>query len=175
MMKLKKNFGALPLVALVGLLVLGGAAAFAQRQLKMAHSGRPEIKVFLSGSVTRDNAQIPVEKASTVQSGEVLNWTIISENRGDAEALQYKAIGQIPAGTQLVPGSATADGSATVTYSIDNGKTFEAHPMVNERQADGSIKRVAAPVSMYTQLRYEWADPLAQDGKLSASYQVRVR
>jgi hypothetical protein len=47
--------------------------------------------------------------------------------------------------------------------------------MIDEKQADGSINRVAAPVSMYTQVRFEWADALAPGGKLVASYQVRVK
>jgi hypothetical protein len=34
---------------------------------------------------------------------------------------------------------------------------------------------VAAPVSMYTEVRYEWSDALAPGGKLSASYKVRVK
>jgi hypothetical protein len=34
---------------------------------------------------------------------------------------------------------------------------------------------VLAPASMYTEIRYEWADPLVQGGKLSASYKVRVK
>lgn len=175
MTKLKKTFGALPVLALLGLLLLGGAAAFAQRQFKLIETGRPEVKVRLNGTVTRDNVSLAVEKASTIQSGEILNWTITSENDGNAPAHDYKAVGQVPPGTQFVAGSATADGSATVVYSIDNGKTFSAQPTVEERQADGSVKRVAAPVSMYTQIRYEWADPLAQSGKLSATYKVRVR
>ena len=47
--------------------------------------------------------------------------------------------------------------------------------MIDEKQADGTIKKVAAPVSMYTQVRFEWADPLAAGGKMVASYQVRVK
>jgi len=47
--------------------------------------------------------------------------------------------------------------------------------MIEEKQADGSVKRVPAPVSMYTEIRYEWSDPLAQGGKLSLSYKVRVK
>lgn len=175
MTKLKKTFSALPVLAVLGLLLLGGAATFAQRQFKLIAVGRPEVKVRLNGTVTRDNATLAVEKASTIQSGEILNWTITSENEGNAPAHDYKAVGQVPPGTQFVAGSATADGSATVVYSIDNGKTFNAQPTVEERQADGSVKRVPAPVSMYTQIRYEWADPLAQSGTLSASYKVRVR
>jgi len=62
-----------------------------------------------------------------------------------------------------------------VTYSIDNGKSFSAQPTIEEKQPDGSTKKVPAPATMYTQLRYEWADPLVQGGKVSASYKVRLK
>jgi uncharacterized repeat protein (TIGR01451 family) len=174
MTKLKKNLRVLPLAALC-LVVLGGAAALAQRQLKSAVTGRPEVKVILSGSVTREEKRLPLEKTATVNPGEILDWTITSENDGNAPANEYKTVGQIPKGTVLVLGSTTADGSANVVYSIDNGKTFSAQPTIEEKQADGSVKLVPAPVSMYTQLRYEWSDPLASGGKLQASYKVRVK
>jgi uncharacterized repeat protein (TIGR01451 family) len=102
-----------------------------------------------------------------------MDWTITSVNEGDAPANEYKAVGKIPAGTQFVAGSANAKG-ATVTYSIDNGKTFSATPTVDERQADGSIKKVAAPVSMYHQVRYAWSTPLNQGEQVNASYKVRL-
>jgi uncharacterized repeat protein (TIGR01451 family) len=174
MTKLKKNFRALPLAALC-LLVLGGAGVFAQKQFAMLKSGTPEVKVLLSGMVERDAEKVPVEKASTVKLGEILDWTITSQNDGTAAAREYKTVGQIPPGTQFIAGSASADGSATVVYSIDGGKTYSAQPMVEERQADGSVKRVAAPASMYTQVRYEWSDALAVGGKLAANYKVRVK
>lgn len=175
MTKLKKNLRVLPLAALC-LLVLGGAAALAQRQLRSAvMTGRPAVKVVLSGAVTRDQEKLPLEKVEKVNPGEILDWTITSENSGDAPALAYKTVGQIPKGTTFVAGSATADGSTTVVYSIDNGQTYSVQPMIDEKQPDGSIKKVAAPVSMYTQVRYEWADPLATDTKLSAAYKVRVK
>jgi uncharacterized repeat protein (TIGR01451 family) len=174
MTKIKKNLRALPLAALC-LLVLGGAAALAQRQLKSAVTGRPEVKVMLSGSVLRAEKRLPLEKAETVNPGEILDWTITSENDGDGPANGYKTVGQIPKGTVLVAGSTSADGSASVVYSIDNGKSYSAQPTIEEKQADGTVKVVPAPVSMYTQLRYEWADPLASGGKLQASYKVRVK
>lgn len=174
MTKLKNNLRALPLAALC-LLVLGGAAALAQRQLKSAAVGRPEVKVFLSGTVLREEKRLPLEKATTVNPGEILDWTITSANDGNAPANNYQTVGQIPKGTVLVAGSTTADGSASVVYSIDNGKTFSAQPTIEEKQADGSVKVVPAPLSMYTQLRYEWSDPLASGGKLQASYKVRVK
>lgn len=174
MKKLSKRIHALPVVALC-LLVLGGAAAFAQRQYASAQKGRPEVKVFLSGAVERDAGRLPVEKVASVLPGETLDWTITSENEGTAPAREYKAVGQIPQGTSFIAGSASADGTATVTYSIDNGQSYAAQPTIVERQSDGSQKRVPAPVSSYTQIRYEWADPLADGGKLTAAYKVRVK
>jgi uncharacterized repeat protein (TIGR01451 family) len=177
MKKLKSNLRVLPVVVL-SLLVVGGAAAFAQRQYNRAAAqpaGRPEVKVSLSAAVERDSTRLPVEKVSSVMPGETLDWTITSQNEGTAPAHDYKSVGQIPKGTTFIEGSATADGTASVTYSIDNGKSYASQPTIEEKQADGSTKRVAAPVSMYTQIRYEWADPLADGGKLTASYKVRVK
>ena len=164
-------------VAALCLVVLSGAAAaLAQRKLAHAERGRPDVKVLLSGAIERAGGEVvPVEKASSVNPGEILQWTITSQNDGNGPAREYMAVGQIPRGTTLIAGSTSADGAANVVYSIDNGKTFSAEPMVEEKQADGSVKLVAAPVSMYTQVRYEWTDPLAGGGKLNASYKVRVK
>jgi uncharacterized repeat protein (TIGR01451 family) len=161
-------------LALACLMVLGSMVSFAQKQFKTAH-GQPVVKVSLSGLVEREGERILVEKAAAVKPGEILDWTITSENQGSAAAHEYKAVGQIPRGTQLVAESVTYDGSASVVYSIDNGKTFSPQPTIEEKQEDGSMKQVAAPVSMYTQIRYEWADPLAEGSKLDVSYKVRVK
>jgi len=174
MRTIKKYASTLPILA-ISLLILGSVAAFSQKNLMMLRAGRPEVKVVLSGTVERNDAKIPVEKASIVKSGEVLDWTITSVNEGNAPANQYNAVAKIPAGTQFVAGSATAEASASVAYSIDNGKTFSPAPTVDERQADGSIKKVAAPLSMYTQVRYEWSDPLTQGQIVKASYKVRLK
>jgi uncharacterized repeat protein (TIGR01451 family) len=174
MTKIKKHARTWPAIVLC-LVALSSAAAFAQRQLRLMGGARPDVKVILTGMVERAEGRIPVEKASAVKPGEILDWTITSANEGNASASEYKAVAKIPAGTQFVAGSASADGSASVTYSIDNGKSFSVQPTIEEKQPDGSIKKVAAPPSMYTQLRYEWADPLVQGGKLNASYKVRLK
>jgi uncharacterized repeat protein (TIGR01451 family) len=174
MTKLKKKLGLVPLLALC-VVVLGGAAAFAQRQMLRSESGRPEIKVVLSGAVEREGKRLALEEVKDVQPGEVLQWQIDSANEGTASARDYKTVGHIPAGTSFVAGSATAAEGSTVTYSIDGGKTYSTQPVVEQRQADGTVKKVPAPVSMYTEVRYEWSDALAAGGKLSASYKVRVK
>jgi uncharacterized repeat protein (TIGR01451 family) len=172
MMKSKKRFSVLLMAVLT--LMVAGAAGFAQRHFMLANAARPEVKMQLSAAVERDNALVALDKASVVKPGEILDWTIASENSGNAAALEYKTVGHIPPGTTFVADSAKADG-AKAGYSIDNGKSWSAQPMIEVKQADGSTKRVPAPVAMYTEIRYEWADPLAQGGKLSASYKVRVK
>ena len=170
-MKSKKTIAAL-FVATLSLLVLG-VAGFAQKHFMLANVARPEVKMQLSGAVERDSGLVAFEKTTVVHPGEILDWTIVSENSGNADARDYKVVGHIPQGTALVADSAKADGAKTF-YSIDGGQSYSAQPMIEEKQADGTVKQVPAPVSMYTEIRYEWADPLAQGGKLSASYKVRV-
>jgi uncharacterized repeat protein (TIGR01451 family) len=174
MTKLRRRFRALPLAALV-LLVVGGVGVFAQRNYMIREAGQPEVKIVLAGAVERGPERVALDKAGEVRPGEVLAWTITSQNDGTGAAREYKATGQIPQGTIFVAGSTSADGTASVTYSIDHGKSFTAQPTIEERQADGSVKRVPAPIAMYTQVRYEWSDALAAGGKLSASYKVRVK
>lgn len=174
MTKLKRRVRALPFVALA-LFVLGGVGALAQRNYMIKTAGQPEVKIALAGAVERAGERIALDKAGDVHPGEVLDWTITSANEGTGEAREFKATGQIPKGTMLIVGSTTADASAIVTYSIDNGRTFSTQPTIEEKQADGTLKRVSAPVSMYTQVRYEWSDALAAGGKLSAAYKVRVK
>lgn len=172
MLKSKKKMSVVVTASMI--LMLAGVAGFAQRHFMLANAARPEVKVQLAGNVERDAKMIALDKSTVVNPGEILDWTITSENSGNAAALEYKTVGHIPRGTEFVPGSAKAD-SAKTAFSIDGGKSFSPQPMIEEKQADGSTKRVPAPVSMYTEIRYEWADPLAQGGKLSASYKVRVK
>ena len=173
MNRLKNRRAAAPLLALVVVALVGGGA-LAQRQMKAA-AGRPEIKVELAGSVERGGQTLALDRVEHVKPGEILDWRIVSSNDGTGAARDYKAVGHIPAGTVLVAGSPAAESGSVVTYSIDGGKTYSAQPVVEERQADGSVKSVAAPVSMYTEVRYEWSDAFAPGGKLSASYKVRVK
>jgi uncharacterized repeat protein (TIGR01451 family) len=158
----------------LALLIVGGAAALAQRQGSSAERGRPEVKVQLAGAVERNERLLAVGQAGLVNPGEVVRWTINSHNQGTAAARDYQTVGLIPPGTSFVAGSASADG-ATVVYSVDGGQSFSAEPTVEQRQSDGSVKRVPAPPSRYTHVRYEWAAPLEAGAQLTASYQVRVK
>jgi uncharacterized repeat protein (TIGR01451 family) len=131
------------LMLLCLLTALGGAGVVAKTGGVMLakptapEAGRPEIKVALPATVARDEKQIALDKAEAVRPGEILTWTIASANGGTAPARNYSTVGQIPQGTSFVAGSATAAAGTTVTYSVDNGKTYSAAPTAK------SVKRTA--------------------------------
>ena len=158
----------------VSLLVASGAMAYSLQNRVLAQSGSPAMKLSLSGTVARSSGNVAIEKAGSVNPGEVINYTITSDNSGTSAAREYKTVGPIPAGTSYVDGSAKAEG-ASAMYSIDGSKSFSAQPMIDVRQPDGSLKKVAAPVSMYTHVRFAWSAPLAAASHSTASYRVRVK
>src|SRR5690242_4848128 len=121
MLKSKKRISVFVVAALT--LLLAGVAGFAQRHFMLNNAARPEVKVQLSAAVERDAKQIALDKDTVVNPGEILDWTITSENDGNAAALQYKSTGHIPRGTTYVSDSAKADGAKTV-FSIDGGKSY---------------------------------------------------
>lgn len=162
----------LAICVLSGMVVFAAQTEIVNRTLNIA---RPTVEVVIAGSVQRQDKTIALEKIESVGTGEVLTWTINSVNSGEADAQNYKVVGQIPRGTVLEAGSAQGEGDPTVKFSIDGGKTFSAVPTVEEKQADGNIKNVPAPADSYTQLRFEWAKPLAANSKLTATYRVRVK
>jgi uncharacterized repeat protein (TIGR01451 family) len=155
--------------AVIVLCLATAVAGTAQAQI-----AKPSIKMHLAGAVVRSSGTVAIEQAGVVVPGEVLLYTITSHNEGMKPALNYKATGPIPANTVYVQGSAKAD-AATELYSIDGGKSYSSIPMIEQRQPDGTMRNVPAPASMYTQVRFEWKDPIKADGSTSASYQVRVK
>ena len=140
MRTIKKYASSLPVIALC-LLVLGSAAAFAQKKFMMLHAARPVVKVMLAGAVERDDAKVPVEQASLVKSGEVMNWTITSVNEGNAPANEYKAVGKVPAGTQFVAAApARKDPRLSLTAST-TARRFRLHQLLtNDRPTAQSRK-----------------------------------
>ena len=162
----------------VAIIALSGLVAFAANNPtigRVLNIARPDVKVEISGSVQRDHKVVSLEKNETVKAGEEINWNINSVNSGAGDAQDYRVVGQVPAGTAFVAQTAKGDGEPKVTYSIDGGKSYAEQPMIDETQPDGSIKKVAAPVSAYTQVMFEWAKPLVSQTKINAAYRVRVK
>lgn len=160
---------------IAALLSLAVAASAMARWQRLPTDGQPKVGIELTGFAKRGDAEVTLEKAGAVKTGETLRWTINSLNRGDAPAKGYKVVGDIPTGTVFVAGSAAAERTAIITYSIDNGKTYSTRPSIEEKQPDGSIKIVPVPVALYTQVKYDWADPLDPADRVAAFYTVQVK
>lgn len=164
--------------AMLALFVLSGVAVFASQNDALGRALnliKPQVRVAIAGNVERGGRTLALDKIEAVKPGEILDWTIESANDGSGDARNYQVVGQIPKGTSLIAGSAKGEDSPQVTYSIDGGKTFSAQPLIDEKQPDGSVRQIPAPVSLYTQLRFEWAKSLASQSKLTAAYRVSVK
>jgi uncharacterized repeat protein (TIGR01451 family) len=110
-----------------------------------------------------------------VKSGDVLRFTVAAKNEGTKAAQNFALTQPVPKGTVLVLNSAQASTAANVVYSIDQGKTFVAKPVVKVTQPDGSVKEAAAPATAYTHVRWNVPSELAPNQAVNAAYQVSVR
>lgn len=112
----------------------------------------------------------------TVQPGDVIRYTVTGANKGDRPASNLVVTQPIPSQTAyILNSSATINNTATVTYSIDNGKTFVAKPTVQVKLADGKVETRPAPAEAYTHVRWKFTNAIAAKSTVSAAYQVRVK
>lgn len=115
----------------------------------------------------------PISNAA-VQPGDVLRYTLVSENAGDKPAKSLKLTQPIPAQTVYSLESAKANG-AQLTYSIDGGKTFVEKPTVTVKLANGQEVQQPAPASAYTHIRWDYSNSLAPLAAVRAAYEVAVK
>ena len=112
----------------------------------------------------------------TVQPGDVLRYTVTGANNGSRPATNLVVTQPIPKQTAYVLNSSSIiKTTATVTYSIDNGKTFVAKPTVQVKLANGKVETRPAPAEVYTHVRWKFTDAIAAKSTIGAVYQVRVK
>lgn len=176
-MRKGKSMFSRSVILVIGLVVLtGGITVLAKTERGKQLLGiRPEVKITLAANVERDNELQPIDSKVTVNPGEKIHWNLVSKNEGNADAEGYKTVVRIPEGTSFVSGTAVGDDSPKVSYSIDGGKAFSELPLIDEKQADGTIKKVPAPVSAYTNILFQWENSLLAGEQLTAEYQVQVK
>lgn len=116
----------------------------------------------------------PIEGNISVQPGDVIRYTLTSENAGDQPATGLVTTQPVPQKTAYIAESARANG-AELTYSIDDGQTFSTQPMIEETQPDGSVKMVPAPAEMYSHVRWDYSGSLEPMATVQAVYEVTVQ
>jgi uncharacterized repeat protein (TIGR01451 family) len=119
-------------------------------------------------------AWLPLKGSVSVQPGDVLRYTLTSENAGDKAAKSLKLTQPVPAKTSYILKSARANG-AKLTFSINGGKTFVAQPMVAVKLANGQTEMRPAPAEAYSHMRWDYSDSLAPLDTVRAAYDVAVK
>jgi len=139
---------------------------------------RPNVQLKLTGSIVTKSpdgktALTPVEKEAP-KSGDDVEYDIAATNAGTAPALKLMPKAKIPSGTAYVDGSAKAP-RAKVEFSLDQGKTWSAHPTVTVAGPNGTPVVKPADPSLYTMIRFITDGALAPHGTLLYTYEVHVK
>ena len=109
------------------------------------------------------------------KQGDLIRFTVTGKNEGSRDAKNVAITQPIPQGTIYQLNSATIAQAITVTYSIDQGKTFVVQPTVKVTLPNGKVEERPAPAAAYTHVRWETSQTLQPDAIVSAAYQVKIR
>jgi uncharacterized repeat protein (TIGR01451 family) len=116
----------------------------------------------------------PLGGKATVKSGDVLRFSVTAKNEGVKAAKGLVITQPIRKGMIYKLNSATPVAGATLTYSIDNGKTFVANPKIKVT-VNGKVEERPAPAEVYTNVRWIFAQQLEANTNVKTAYLVKVR
>ncbi len=149
--------------------------------IALATAGAPRVEVSILAErevVRKDSSGRPVasrEPVTIANPGDVIVYTLTARNAGDAPALEPRIEDPLPAGTLLLPDSVET-GGASVTASLDGGKTWLPFPArVERRRDDGTAESVPAPPEAYTHLRWTLPGSLGPGESRHVLFKVRIR
>ncbi|GMR20962.1 MAG: hypothetical protein BMS9Abin36_1560 [Gammaproteobacteria bacterium] len=121
---------------------------------------KPRIKVTIETEkiVTQVNNGKTINKrvkATSVEPGETLIYTLRYINNGDEKATNVKVDNPIPKGSVYVAGSAKGINS-DITFSVDGGKTFKKASLLTYRTklANGKTAKKKASPEQYSNIRW---------------------
>jgi len=112
------------------------------------------------------------EPARQVRADEEVHYTVRIRNTSDRPIPHVIVTRPIPDNTLYVPESAVGP-AASVTFSIDDGQTFDVPERLRVAGADGEV-RDAEPAD-YTTIRWELGYPLAAGATAIARFRVTLR
>jgi uncharacterized repeat protein (TIGR01451 family) len=110
-----------------------------------------------------------------VQPGDVIRYIVSGKNNSDRAVKNLVVTQPIPKQTTYVLTSATVKNGASVSYSIDNGKSFVEKPTVQVKLPSGKVETRPAPAELYTHVRWKFVESVAPAAAVNATYQVKVR
>ena len=115
-----------------------------------------------------------VADGAIVNPGDVLRYTISSDNPGASAANDLTITQPIPEKMVYELDTATSEQQAEVVFSIDNGETFVAQPTITIETEEGETIEQPAPAETYTHIRWNFGS-LAPAADIAATYEVKVQ
>ncbi|MCC5668808.1 hypothetical protein LC653_34390 [Nostoc sp. CHAB 5784] len=116
----------------------------------------------------------PLKGQAVVQPGDVLRYTLNSENKSDRPVKNLVLNQPIPKGMVYVLKSVSATNGTKVIYSIDGGRSFVENPTVKVTLPNGKVETKPAPANVYTHIRLQ-VPLVAAKTTVKATYQTQVR
>ncbi|MEA5516511.1 hypothetical protein [Nodularia sp. UHCC 0506] len=115
-----------------------------------------------------------LKNQQVVQPGDILRYTLRGENKSDRQLKNLTLNQPIPKQMIYVLKSVDAPQNTTITYSIDNGRSFVANPTIKVTLSDGRVETKAAPANLYTHIRLK-VPSIAAKSTFQASYKTQIR
>lgn len=122
---------------------------------------------------TKSMAVVPM--GETVESGDVIVYTIAYVNEGVTEATDASVIDPIPEGTVYVIGSAGGE-NTVVSFSVDGGRSYVTPPVVTYVEKSGGTREaVPVPPEKYTHVKWLFTEPVQPGQAGSVTFKVHVK
>jgi uncharacterized repeat protein (TIGR01451 family) len=141
-------------------------AAFSADQLKLTSQTQKETVTVKDGK-----KEVKTGPAAKVLPGETLVFSNHYKNAGTKPAEKAVITNPISKHVTYIDGSAFGEG-ATITFSVDNGKTFET-PGKLMKTVKG--KKTLARPEDYTQVRWTFTAPIAPGAEGEVGFKGKVK
>jgi uncharacterized repeat protein (TIGR01451 family) len=105
--------------------------------------------------------------------GDVLGYSLAFTNTTRGSVANVQFVDPLPQGLVYRTGSANADKTVRIDYSIDGGKSYAAQPTIAVMENGKRVEK-PAPRTAYTHIRWTVAGPLAPGAQVTAGVQVEV-
>ncbi len=113
------------------------------------------------------------ENSALAKPGDVIRYALVFTNVTAGPVKNVQFVDPIPQGMVYVLGSATGDHPLLVEYSIDNGKSYSARPVITVVQ-DGKTVEQPALRERYTHVRWTVLGSLASGAKVMAEFRTQI-
>jgi uncharacterized repeat protein (TIGR01451 family) len=115
----------------------------------------------------------PLASEDRVLPGDILRYRLVGKNNGSQPVSSMVLTQPIPSEMTYILNS--AKGASNITFSIDNGVTFNANPTIANVNENGQVVQQAAPPENYTHVRWNFERVLDPEEEFVGTFEVRVR